>query len=123
MYLDKAKEKEGNLHQTGIAQFIPCTEEQVASLEDWYGHALPRAYREFLFWMGSWGGGFLIGSHCFYGELKDIQTWARTCYGRMSILERCLKMPLFSGCIKGINSISFVVMRGKILPSIIIWNL
>jgi hypothetical protein len=77
MYLDKAKEKEGNLHQTGIAQFIPCTEEQVASLEDWYGHALPRAYREFLFWMGSWGGGFLIGSHCFYGELKDIQTWAK----------------------------------------------
>jgi hypothetical protein len=77
MYLDKAKAKEGELHQAGIAEFVPCTEEQISRLEDWYGRPLPQAYREFLFWMGRWGGGFWIGSDCFYGDLKDIQEWAR----------------------------------------------
>jgi len=77
MYLDKSREKEDMLRQTGIARFIPCTERQVVSLEQWHECALPQAYREFLFWMGSWGGGFLIGSHCFYGDLKNIQTWAK----------------------------------------------
>lgn len=77
MYLEKAKAKEEDLHQVGIANFTPCTTWQVTTLENWYGHSLPQAYKEFLFWMGSWGGGFLMGSECFYGDLKDIQLWAR----------------------------------------------
>jgi SMI1 / KNR4 family (SUKH-1) len=77
MYLDEAKEKEEALHQIGIAKFTPCTEEQLVRLEGWYGYPLPQSYREFLLWMGSWGGGLLVGSDCFYGDLKDIQECAR----------------------------------------------
>jgi hypothetical protein len=78
MYLEKTQQKKELLHQAGFKQFVPCTEEEITKLEDWVGHRLPHTYREFLLWMGHWGGGLFVGSDCFYENLKDLQEWTRT---------------------------------------------
>lgn len=77
MYLDKAKMKEVALHQAGFETLVPCTEDEIAVLEHWIKRPFPQAYREFLLWMGYWGGGLFVGSNCFYNDLRDIQEWAR----------------------------------------------
>jgi hypothetical protein len=77
VYLDHIKLKEISLHQAGFEEFIPCTEEEIVALEHWIGHSFPLSYREFLKWMGRWGGGLFRGSECFYSDLKIIQKWAR----------------------------------------------
>ena len=77
MYLDHIKLKEASLQRAGFEEFIPCTEEEIAALEYWAGHSFPLSYREFLKWMGRWGGGLFRGSDCFYDNLKNIQKWAK----------------------------------------------
>lgn len=77
MYLDHVKSKEISLHQAGFGKLVSCTEDEVVALERWVGHSLPLSYREFLKWMGHWGGGLFRGSECFYNDLKAIQKWAR----------------------------------------------
>ncbi len=77
MYLDKAKMKEEALHQVGFEDLVPCTEDEIAFLERWLKRPFPQAYREFLQWMGYWGGGLLVGSDFFYGRLMNMQEWAR----------------------------------------------
>jgi hypothetical protein len=76
VYLDKIQAKGEELRRAGFEVFVGCTEEEVAELEQWRGCRFPLAYREFLLWMGHWGGGLLMGSDCFYEQLKDIQIWA-----------------------------------------------
>ncbi len=77
MYLEKAKNKQKDLLRVGYHQLVPCTLHEVEELEQWIGHRLPEAYREFLLWMGRSGGGVLAGTNCFYEDLKRIQTSAR----------------------------------------------
>lgn len=77
MYLDTIKAKTERLRQAGFEVFKGCTEEEVASLEQWRGARFPQAYREFLLWMGHWGGGLMRGSDCFYEQLKDVQVWTQ----------------------------------------------
>ncbi|HLY29493.1 MAG TPA: SMI1/KNR4 family protein [Ktedonobacterales bacterium] len=53
-----------------MAQWIcPCSEEEVAALEQKLGVSLPAAYREFLLWMGHGAGQFLQGTDVFYEAL------------------------------------------------------
>jgi len=77
MYLDKAKMKEEALHQVGFEDLVPCTEDEIAFLERWIKRPLPQAYREFLQWMGYWGGGLFVGSDFFYDRLMNMQEGAR----------------------------------------------
>jgi hypothetical protein len=77
MYLDKAKKKEEALHQVGFEDLVPCTEDEIAFLERWLKRPCPQAYREFLHWMGYWGGGLFVGSDFFYERLMNMQEWAR----------------------------------------------
>jgi len=77
MYLERAKKKQEDLLHVGYNQPVPCTLQEVEELEQWIGHRLPEAYREFLLWMGHSGGGVLAGTNCFYGDLKRIQTGAK----------------------------------------------
>jgi hypothetical protein len=77
MYLDKAKMKEEALHQAGFEDLVPCTEDEIAFLERWLKRPFPQAYREFLHWMGYWGGGLLVGSDFFYERLMNMQEGAR----------------------------------------------
>lgn len=72
MYLDKAKQQAEGLYPLTGWKPTPCTLEEVEELEQWCGHRLPEAYREFLLWMGRSGGGFLAGSDYFYRHLKDL---------------------------------------------------
>jgi hypothetical protein len=50
---------------------------EIEELEEWVGHCLPAAYREFLLWMGHSGGAFLQGSNCFYNDLESLQSDAK----------------------------------------------
>ena len=56
----------------GLELALPCTEQEIASLEKHIRRTLPPAYREFLGWMGRGAGGFLRGSFCFYEDLFDL---------------------------------------------------
>lgn len=50
---------------------IGAAERDVASLEERLGCRLPRAYREFLLWMGEDRKGVLQGSDCFLGNVES----------------------------------------------------
>ncbi len=77
MYLEQAKNRQGDLLRVGYGQPVPCTLQEVEELEQCIGHRLPEAYREFLLWMGHAGGGVLAGTNCFYRDLRRIQASAR----------------------------------------------
>lgn len=72
-----SENRQKDLLRIGYRQPIPCTLQEVEELEQWLGHRLPKAYREFLLWMGHSGGGVLAGTNCFYEDLKRIQTSAK----------------------------------------------
>lgn len=64
MYLDRAKERFQELNQLlKIPMSVhPCTVEQVRKLEENIKLKLPKAYQEFLLWMGNGGGFFASDS-------------------------------------------------------------
>lgn len=71
MYLDQVKQlfKEANA-RVPLAHWVwPCSEGEVAALEQQLGVRLPAAYREFLLWMGHGAGAFLQGTDVFYDVL------------------------------------------------------
>jgi hypothetical protein len=77
MYLDEVKKKAERLLSLTKQPFVPCTTVEIEELEEWVGHCLPAAYREFLLWMGHSGGAFLQGSNCFYNDLESLQSDAK----------------------------------------------
>ena len=50
--------------------------EEIAELEAWLGQALPAAYRAWLLLVGRLPPPQLIGSHCEFHHLRELQTWA-----------------------------------------------
>lgn len=50
--------------------------QEIAELEAWLGHALPAAYRAWLLLVGKLPPPQLIGSHCEFHRLRELQTWA-----------------------------------------------
>ncbi len=76
MYLDEVKKRWEELHIVRAEKILPCTEDEVGTLEQQIGISLPGAYKEFLLWMGHRAGGFLRGSDCFYDSLPPLRAWA-----------------------------------------------
>jgi hypothetical protein len=76
-YLDNAKAIHTRFYPKEAARVVPCTEEEIGRLERLFGLRLPKAYREFLLWMGKDGIDFWAGYDCFYNKLHDINDWAR----------------------------------------------
>jgi hypothetical protein len=77
MYLDSIKLRCRELDILGASEVIPCTEEEVCTLEKQLGLSLPGAYREFLLWMGHDSNTFLVGSTWAYNRLWDLQKTAQ----------------------------------------------
>ncbi|GCE23201.1 SMI1/KNR4 family protein [Dictyobacter kobayashii] len=77
MYLDHVIKRATSVPYFSPNEFIPCTIDEVLALEQFLGSPLPRAYREFLLWMGHSGGKFLQGTDCFYSDLFLIQEGAK----------------------------------------------
>ncbi|MCU0546647.1 MAG: SMI1/KNR4 family protein [Oscillatoriaceae cyanobacterium Prado104] len=73
MYLEKFKSRFAELSHRFPRKLIPCTKEQIYSLERRSGLTLPIAYKEFLLWGGVWAGGLFIGSNCFYDSLPELR--------------------------------------------------
>jgi SMI1-KNR4 cell-wall len=69
MYLDQFKAELPKLRIHNPERVIPCTEAEVAALEQTLAYPLPAAYREFLLWMGNGGGGFMDGQECWYHNI------------------------------------------------------
>src|SRR6266851_6487960 len=76
MYLDQVKARLEDLHIVSTDEIVPCTEDEVHTLERQLGFSLPGAYKEFLLWMGHGAGILLRGSDCFYQHLPPLRTWA-----------------------------------------------
>lgn len=76
MYLDNLKVRFAELNIVRSDELLPCTEEEVRSLEQQLGISLPDAYKEFLLWMGHGAGGLMRGSDCFFEHLFEIRAWA-----------------------------------------------
>ena len=76
MYLDKVKARVEELQFIRRDRIIPCTQKEVAYLEQRLHVSLPLAYKEFLLWMGKGAGPFMAGSDFFYYRLIDIQAGA-----------------------------------------------
>lgn len=76
MYLDKVKEQLKELKLASPSEFLPCSQDEVVLLEQQFGVSLPKAYQEFLLWMGHGAGQFLRGSDSFFKHLPDLQEWA-----------------------------------------------
>ncbi|HEY9627545.1 MAG TPA: SMI1/KNR4 family protein [Coleofasciculaceae cyanobacterium] len=64
IYLNRAKKQFQMLQESrkGSSETFPCSEEEVQKLEKNLGLRLPKAYKEFLLWIGA-GGGPLEGQH------------------------------------------------------------
>lgn len=73
MYLDSIKLRCRELDILGAQAVVPCTEEEVRTLEGQLRRSLPGAYREFLLWMGYDSYTFLVGSTWGYSRLLDLQ--------------------------------------------------
>jgi len=52
-----------------VSELVGCSERQIDDLENKLNLTLPRAYKEFLRWMGVKGGLLLRGSDVYYGYL------------------------------------------------------
>ncbi len=76
MYLDNLKARLVELGFVSSNELLPCTEEEVSSIEQKLGIFLPDAYKEFLLWMGHGSGRLMQGSDCFFKHLPALQEWA-----------------------------------------------
>lgn len=52
------------------------TEKQIKKIEKHYNITLPIDYKEFLSELGNDGGGFMIGSDCFYDNIFELKEYA-----------------------------------------------
>ncbi|UBF27657.1 SMI1/KNR4 family protein [Kovacikia minuta CCNUW1] len=73
MYLSQAKERFQELNLASSDELKPCTDEEIETLERHLRLSLPKAYREFLLWMGNGAGVFMLGEDCFYRQLFDLR--------------------------------------------------
>ncbi len=81
MYLDKLKLRAKELEDLYLckdnlahnARLIPCTEEEIETLESRLQLSLPDAYKEFLLWGGNWARGLMRDSFSFFNSLLKIQ--------------------------------------------------
>jgi SMI1-KNR4 cell-wall len=87
-YLEKAKALYTQLRPDEANKVEPCLESEVNFLENELSIKLPKAYREFLLWMGRYGGGFWRGSDGFYRSLTEINLWAHDL-----LKENSLRLP------------------------------
>jgi hypothetical protein len=76
MYLDKTKKRFEELSFVPPDKVIPCTAQDIETLQKQLNCTLPLAYKEFLLWMGHGAGQFMTGSLFFYDDLQDIQLLA-----------------------------------------------
>jgi hypothetical protein len=104
MYLEKTQQRARDLYRLTGKQPVPCTISEVEELEQWIGHSLPEAYREFLLWMGHAGGGLLEGSDCFSQHVRDLPSLARDLLEEDQCGNCFQKMLSYFLCIKDINS-------------------
>ncbi len=77
MYLDQTKVTFTRSGIVASSEMHPCTDEEVAVLEQQIGQPLPAAYREFLLWIGHGAGIFLQGSDAFYQHLNHLRQSAQ----------------------------------------------
>lgn len=87
MYLDKVKERLKEQNLVSPNEFFPCSPDEVIWSEQQLGISLPKAYQEFLLWMGHGAGQFLRGSDCFFKHLPDLQEWAVELLQENNVLE------------------------------------
>lgn len=75
MYIALIKEMAERLGVVLPEEALPCTEEEVLMLEHRLGLKLPKAYKEFLGWVGRKGGRLLNGYHWNHigNDLFDLQ--------------------------------------------------
>ncbi len=73
MYIERVIDEIKRLGISGPQGLIPCTEEEVALLEQQTHLSLPRAYREFLLTMGKGAGTLLRGSDWVYSDLPTLR--------------------------------------------------
>lgn len=74
MYLEKVQAQIEELQSRHlIGQLVPCSEEDIHTLENQLGQTLPDAYREFLLLMGRRTGGLLGGTNWLYEDLEIMQ--------------------------------------------------
>ncbi len=77
MYIEHVLNEMKRLGIPNPRKFVPCTEEEVAHLEEATHLSLPQTYREFLRTMGKDADLFLMGSDFMYPQLLNLQEVAR----------------------------------------------
>ena len=90
MYLDHVKARFYELHIALAEQVQPCTLQEVQALEQQLETQLPKAYCEFLIWMGHEAGPFMRGTDCFYNDLSQLREWAIELLAENSISQTLL---------------------------------
>ncbi len=76
MYLDKVKSRTLELGRVARGGFVPCTENEIESLEKKLGYSLPLAYKEFLLWGGKKAGRIFFGQNYSFRDILDNQECA-----------------------------------------------
>lgn len=76
MYLNRVKKQLIELKLASPDELLGCTEDEVVELEEKLGILLPKAYQEFLLFMGHGAGRFLRGSDYFFKDLLVLKHWA-----------------------------------------------
>ncbi len=77
MYIERVLAQMKALNVLDTHKFVPCTEDEVSSLEQKVHLSLPIAYKEFLLTMGKGTDTFLVGSDFLYPELLNLQEVAK----------------------------------------------
>jgi hypothetical protein len=77
MYFDKLQLRFKEQRLVPSEQIRSCTSDEVQLLEQTLRIHFPKAYEEFLLWMGKGAGAFLQGSDCFYADLPKLKDWAK----------------------------------------------
>ena len=73
MYIERVLAEMKALDVPDVHNLLPCTEEEVYTLEQKAHRSLPRAYKEFLLTMGKGAGDLLAGSDFSYRQLDRLQ--------------------------------------------------